>query len=154
MKTLFVCASVLTLVTASLPAHANPGFVTYDPYFAGAPEEEQGKQEEQGKEEEKNQEENKQEENKQEENKQEEQGQEEQGRGQRGGSVGSDESSIEAQRWGRGRFVCYSRNLRGRTFQAQGFERFNTQRRAIQNCRARSGFILGRTCANAGCRRF
>ena len=152
MKTLFVCASVLTLVTASIPAQANPGFVSMDPYFAGAPEEEQGKQEEQGKEEEKNQEENKQEEQNQEENKQEDV-QDEQGRGQRG-FVAGEESSVEAQRWGRGRFVCYSRNIRGRTFQAQGFQRFNVQRRAIQNCRARSGFTLGRTCTQAGCRRF
>src|SRR5262245_23418788 len=56
----------------------------------------------------------------------------------------------------RGNFVCYSRNISGRTFQAFGNFRtpqWRVQNRALQLCRAHSGFILGRTCRNVGCRR-
>ena len=146
MKTLFVCASVLTLLSAGSPAHADTYAANANPYFAGTPGEEQGQGEDQQD---------------RDENQQDDRGQRDQrGRGQQG-LLGSNDASLEARRGpGRGRgprrerLVCYSRNVAGRNFQAFGFERYATQRRAVQNCRARSGFVLGRTCAATGCRRY
>jgi len=58
-------------------------------------------------------------------------------------------------RRGRGAFVCYARNIRGRTFAAWG--NFRTpprfvQRRALDQCRYRSG-VLRFSCRSLGCRR-
>lgn len=55
----------------------------------------------------------------------------------------------------RGNFVCYARNIRGRTFAAWGNWRTPArwvQQRALQQCRYQSG-VLRFTCRNIGCRR-
>lgn len=59
------------------------------------------------------------------------------------------------RRPGRGRFVCYARNVTGRTFAAWGNWRTPArwvQMRALEQCRRNSGFFRF-TCRNIGCRR-
>lgn len=70
------------------------------------------------------------------------------------------EDPAAAPRWRprppqRGNFVCYSRNIRGRTFAAYGNWRTPArwvQDRALDQCRRQSGFLRF-SCRNIGCRR-
>lgn len=48
---------------------------------------------------------------------------------------------------GRTRYVCYARNFRGQVFDAVGFSRSRTQRRAVASC-----YNYSRSCRAAGCR--
>lgn len=59
------------------------------------------------------------------------------------------------RRPGRGRLVCYARNVTGRTFAAWGNWRtpaWYVQRAAMESCRRNSGFFRF-SCRNIGCRR-
>lgn len=53
--------------------------------------------------------------------------------------------------WGRHGVTCFARNWRGQTFSAQGWDRWNVQQRALNECFSRS-WGGARSCRAIGCR--
>lgn len=55
--------------------------------------------------------------------------------------------------WGRPQVECIARNFRGQRFLGRAFFQQRAAEEAIQNCRYRSGFPMGRSCRLIACYR-